>query len=136
MDSMAQDTPFFRVRCTGPGCGRSLSSRSIEDLEDSYATHANKTGHTVKWVESEFGLDSPMASHWEEEIWPEEANPYEQVKQIIERFQDEYEHGVPLEGLVGDWDSTGAENLSIVLDGLKRSGEVYEPRANHLRVNE
>ena len=58
------------------------------------------------------------------------------LKNLIQRIEGEYENGVPVEELLKRSAQVGIDRSEVEseLDRLKENGEVYEPKADHLRT--
>ena len=58
------------------------------------------------------------------------------IKQLISEIEDEFEEGAPIEEVLDRADEIGmdASKAEQEIEKLRRKGEVYEPRQNHLRT--
>jgi len=58
------------------------------------------------------------------------------VKQLISGIEEDHEEGAPIEKVVGQHEEIGLNATSVeeLIERLRRKGQVYEPKQDHLRT--
>jgi hypothetical protein len=116
--SRTERDPFV-VEC--PTCGVEKGVEAANEGLDFYRRHRKLTGHDVEWRRTTLDFDDPLPTD-------------EDLKTVMWALDERFEEGVPV-GVVAAVRSEQGRSMERTLaeiEDLRMSGELYEPRDDHL----